>query len=641
MPIRPARPALARSFALALALAGLASVAGAATRDHEAETTRLLTRAEERLARRTIEARREAIEDLERANGLSPRRLDVLLALARAYEQAGFRKQSRLRYERAIALVPDDPEARFGLAQAWRRDWLKYVDRRSLDRAVEHLSACVRLDPSRSDAWMLLSSLQVERGELRTALAAAERSLAADPGRPEPLLAVASARWRLGEVAGADSLFRLALGRLRSSVRERFEDFAPLASERDTAEYRRLSPAGREEFERRFWREHDPDPTSPENEAQLEYWARVAQAYFLFFDPRRRTWDERGEVYVRYGAPDSVQYNPVGMLLYGHGGAGDKDLRFPLNVLVWSYERLGMTVVMNDRLLSERYELPVSTDQDMDPQPDPDSLRGLDVVATRGSRGVFPARPPGQAPLEVGSQLARFESGDGGSHLFAAISAPGGPADSLRATFVVLDSAFREVRRERRSLAPSACDPSALRIADFDAALPPGRYLVGLSAERGARRGATRTTLEVPPPDGSLLMSDLVLTCGLPPAPTTSVRLDANPAGRVGPGQPLVAYFEVYHLARDAQGEGRFEYETAVRSAHRDRRIWIQRWLSPRREGQDLGFTRQDRVLGTVRRQYVSVPVQGLPPGRYRLDLTVRDVLSGEERRTSAEFVRD
>jgi hypothetical protein len=33
--------------------------------------------------------------------------------------------------------------------------------------------------------------------------------------------------------------------------------------------------------------------------------------------------------------------------------------------------------------------------------------------------------------------------------------------------------------------------------------------------------------------------------------------------------------------------------------------------------------------------------VRELPPGRYRLDVTVRDVLSGEERMRSAEFTRE
>jgi hypothetical protein len=78
-----------------------------------------------------------------------------------------------------------------------------------------------------------------------------------------------------------------------------------------------------------------------------------------------------------------------------------------------------------------------------------------------------------------------------------------------------------------------------------------------------------------------------------------------------------------------------------VRSADRDGRIWIQRLLSPRREGAELGITRQDAVLGTVRRQYVSVPVQGLPAGRYRLEVTVRDVIGGGEVRRSVGFVRE
>jgi GWxTD domain-containing protein len=622
-----------------LALLACAALPARASPDRDAEASRLLARAEERLAVRTIESRRTAIEDLVRATELAPNRAELHLTLARAYWQAGFLKQSRLRYERALTLAGESPEARFGLGQAWRRDWLKYLDRRSLDRAVEHYEACGRLAPSHTDAWLMASALQVERGDLAAARADADRALAAEAGRPEALLAVASVCWRAGEVAPADSMFRRAIERLRRSVRERFEDFAPLATERDTAEFRRLAPAARAEFARRFWREHDPDLASPENEAQLEYWARVAQAYFLFYDPQRREWDERGEVYVRYGPPERATYNPVGTQLYGHRSYSGM-VRFPLNALVWEYPRLGMTVVMHDRMLSERYELPVSMEQDMDPHPDPDSLRTGDLLATRGLRGVFPTRPPGSLPLELASQLALFE-GSAGTRLFAGVSAPGGPADSLRAELVVLDSAFREVRRVSRTLSPSACSPAELRVADFDAPLAPGSYHVGLSAAVGRRRASTRHAVEVAPAESSLAMSDLVVTCGLPLAPQAGVRLDPNPSGRVAAGDPLVAYFEVYHLARGPDGLGRFEYETAVRSARRDRRLWIQRWLTPRREGQDLGVTRQDRVLGTVRRQFVSVPVRELPPGRYRLDVTVRDVLTGDELRRSAEFSRE
>jgi GWxTD domain-containing protein len=605
----------------------------------DAEAGRLLESAEQRLAMQTIELRRVAIAELERASELSPKRLDVLLTLARAYQQAGYLKQSRIRYERALAIAHDDPDARLGLARSWRRDWIKYLDARSLGRAVEHYSACARSDPARLEAWLQLSALEVELGNLRAARSAAERALLAEPGRPDAMLAVASTRWRVGEVQSADTLFRQAIARLRRSVRDRFEDFAPLATERDTAAYGRMSSEAREEYVRQFWREHDPDLATAVNEAQLEYWARVAQAYFLYYDNRRRVWDERGHIYVRYGPPEEMRYNPVGTILYTPWtGVGDH-MRFPMNVLVWFYHRLGMVVILNDRSLTENYELPLSMDFDTDPRPAPGPLAASGLIWTPGLKGTFSPLPPGVEPLDVASQLARFEAAEGGARLFAGLSAPGGPADSLRAEFVVLDSTYREIHRESRSLSPSACEPAEMRVADFNVPLPPGRYLVGMSAGAGNRRGSTREKLTIVAADSSLGMSDVVVTCGLPTGPVSAVRLDPNPSAHVAPGDPLVAYFEVYHLARGPDGEGRFEYETSIRSATPDRRIWLQRWLSPRKEGQNLGFTRQDKVLGTVRRQYVSVPLSGLLPGRYLLEVTVRDVLSGDERREVVEFV--
>lgn len=614
-------------------------VAAAVPAGRDAEATRLLERAERLLVTRTIEQRRMAISDLERAADLAPARVDIQITLARADYLAGFLKQARKRFERAMALAPNNSQARFGLGQAWRRDWLKYLERRSLDRAVEHYAAAGRLDSSNVDAWLMLSALQVERADLRAARDAAEHALRADRARAESMLAAASTHWRQGDVAGSDSLFRAALARLRRSVRDRFDDFAPLASERDTMEYNRLPAPQRAEYARRFWREHDPDLGTPENEAQLEYWARVAQAYFLYYDPARREWDERGEVYVRYGPPDSVQYNPLGVSLYGYGGG--EQVRFPVNVLVWTYTSLGMSVMLHDRMLSERYELPVSMEEDKDPRPEPDSLTHGGVLATHDMRGVFHLLPPGAKPLSVQSQLARFEGAAGDVKLFAGVAAAGGPADSLAADFVVLDSAMVEVARVRRTLSPSACEAATLRVAEFDAQLAPGDYRVGMSVRGGGRRGATREVLHVDSPDSLLAMSDVVVTCGVPAALEGSVRLDANPSGSVRAGEPLVAYFEVYHLAQAADGQGRFEYETSVRSAKRDPRIWLQRWLSPRREGQDLGVTRQDAVLGTVRRQFVSMSVQTLPPGRYRLDVTVRDVLTGDEQHKFAEFTRE
>lgn len=608
----------------------------------DARVTALIDDARRWLALHTIESRRMAIRDLEQALARDPSRGEAQVLLARTYDEAGFKRLAQQAWERASALAPEDAEARRALAQAWRRDGLKYLEPRSFEHALEHARAAARLDSTDVSTWLLITSLEVERGGLAAALSAAEQAQRTGRAPAEAALAMASASWRLGQVERADSLFRFGIARVRRSVRDRYEDVAPVASEADTMQLGRLSGDARAAFLRRFWTEHDPDLATPENEAQLEYWARVTQAYLMYFDPRTRQWDERAEVYVRYGPPERATYNPVGVPLRSDNagrGAGN-NIAFPLNVLVWEYPSLGMTVTMHDRMLADRYELPVSLDRDLDPRPEPDSVAGAERLATHALRGVFPTLPPGSRPLEVRAQIARFERVDGTPRVFVAVATPGRATDGLTAEFVVLDADARTVARERRALTPSACDPADLRTATFEAALPAGDYLVGASLRGSGRRGAVREPVTLRASDSTLAVSDLVITCGTPLAGESNVRLDPDPEPVVEASGMLSAYFEVYHLSEGPDGQARFEYETSVRPVEQDTRVWLQRWLAPRRETQGLGVTRADVVTGGVRRQFVRVPAGTLPPGRYRLEVRVRDVLTGEEQRRSAGFTR-
>jgi GWxTD domain-containing protein len=52
-----------------------------------------------------------------------------------------------------------------------------------------------------------------------------------------------------------------------------------------------------------YWSSMDPILTTPENEIRVEHARRVAYAESEFFIPRSPMWDERGEVYIRYGPP--------------------------------------------------------------------------------------------------------------------------------------------------------------------------------------------------------------------------------------------------------------------------------------------------------------------------------------------------
>jgi GWxTD domain-containing protein len=603
-------------------------------RHPEAET--LYQRSLALLARGTLDSRRSALRALEQATLLEPGEAAYQLSLARAYQAAGFLKSARDRYERVARLRPGDAAGHIGLAQTWRRDWLKYLERPSLDRAAAEFALAGRLDSTNADVWLELAPLQVERGDLSGACATAFRALRRAPTRAEAHLAVAHALYRSGMLREADSAYRAVLPGLAPAVRARFEDISPVASEADTATLHHLPADEQPAFVERFWRENDPDLTTPENEARLEYWARATQAYFLFYDRKRRDWDERGEVYVRYGPPAEMAYNPVGEW---HGRRFGNTPPAASNLLVWNYPELGMMVTLQDRLLSERYLLPISMSRDPDPVPDPEALARLTgSLGTRSGRGVFRLLPPGTTPLPLESVLARFE-GREGPRVLVQFATPGGPADSLWAEWSVLDSAGTVRTRGSRPLVPSACEAATRRVGDFTAELAPGPYVVSVTLRDGADgRGVLRRPVELTAPGTTLALSDVVIACGTPEG-GAAVRIEPNPGARVAGAGPLTAYFEIYHLRPGGDGLARFEYVYSVRSLARDSRHWVQKLFVPALPPA-VSVSREERHLGDLRRQFITVPVATLPPGRYRLEITVRDRVAGEEVTRRLDFTK-
>ena len=137
-------------------------------------------------------------------------------------------------------------------------------------------------------------------------------------------------------------------------------------------------------------------------------------------------------------------------------------------------------------------------------------------------------------------------------------------------------------------------------------------------------------------------MSDVLLTCGLldPAASQTAIRLNPNLAARVQGALPLFAYFEVYHLRHDMNGKNRFEYEYTVQPAGEEPRGWYQRRTLEHEHAPLLSFRSTQEGIGSLRRQYIRVPVASLAPGRYRLAITVRDEMSGAKVGGLTDFVK-
>jgi GWxTD domain-containing protein len=53
-----------------------------------------------------------------------------------------------------------------------------------------------------------------------------------------------------------------------------------------------------------FWKQRDPTPTTDKNEMETEHTIRVKLARQFYRNKKWPGWDKRGEVFIRYGAPD-------------------------------------------------------------------------------------------------------------------------------------------------------------------------------------------------------------------------------------------------------------------------------------------------------------------------------------------------
>ena len=120
-----------------------------------------------------------------------------------------------------------------------------------------------------------------------------------------------------------------------------------LRSDRDVRANAWIFQDGAGEFMGTWWRRSDPMPGTPHNERLIEHMERVAVATQTYScDERTSGFDDRGTVFVRYGAPgrtDEVEYNSMDFQLdVFRFGVPVTQRDFPDNEL-WSYPEIDDT----------------------------------------------------------------------------------------------------------------------------------------------------------------------------------------------------------------------------------------------------------------------------------------------------------
>ncbi|HEY3174348.1 MAG TPA: GWxTD domain-containing protein [Candidatus Polarisedimenticolia bacterium] len=442
--------------------------------------------------------------------------------------------------------------------------------------------------------------------------------------------------------------------------------------------YRWLKSEGdRRDFIRRFWEKRDPLPATPENELEREFWRRVEVADGHFGQDVKPGWKtERGKVFIMLGPPDNLEQD---MVLADTWGASRwiYDLgSMPFQLRLVLQDTLGIptsrsvvklkvraegegprsvagAVAVRDSVLRPTDTLPLAETL-VRRIPGPDGLRSLghvmrvpEVLELDRSRvnvtSVFSLIPV-QARIDFRPAETATQTGKTSVAVTIGVTRSSLLAEGVTATdpaAAILTGHLTPVEGEGSpctlSGAFDASEDSSTPRTDpllFQALclVPPGRYLLDVAYQDTGNRimGAVRDLIEVPAfASSGLGISSLVLATrldkieGSAPDPKAAdspfmirnYRVIPRTTQVYAGDDDLTVFYEVHGPTTDASSRPHLEitYQFYIQDAGS--------WLP-------VGslFTLPDEADLD---QAWSVPLDGWPPGRYRLEVTVTDHVGG------------
>jgi GWxTD domain-containing protein len=412
-------------------------------------------------------------------------------------------------------------------------------------------------------------------------------------------------------------------------IADHYRDVSYVLREHVAEQYDDASADRRRWVEELIWRKSDPLYLSPENETRAAHLARVSFADLWFEEPSEGRWGadtERGNIYVRYGAPERVwqiQRNEqkLGTQNYSAGEGGGR-------WIFWNYGWEMPNFIFQKQLrLRTASHMIASGSKSME-----EDVRQVEPAVYTASFDLY----------EYPAQLARFR---GAADSIVEVDVYSEvPADKLLDDPDTLDLGFflfagvEYIEVFKRTLsAPMQPEPQALT---FSLPLMAGTYEYSLEARASNDRAAVKrdTIIAQPYLDGVLALSDLVLADAV--TPTTPEPLDrrgfairANRQQVFDRDLPVAVYWEVYGLATDSEGYANYSVELKVTDAKGKGVLATVADAFGFGEEDDieLEYERVVRFNGQRVPEYISIELIDSEPGDYRVVIEVRDRISGED----------
>ncbi len=229
-----------------------------------------------------------------------------------------------------------------GYVEGWYNLAMTHLRMRNRD-ALSAFEDVLKADPRHPDALFRIGTIHEEREDRAKAARAYEGQLAVHPKHEETryrlgkmyrllgnttkalevlsevggafargaVLEMAQVYQQQGQFGNAQAAFEGYIASLDEKERSLYRDLTGVLSGDPLSAYQALPADRRGATLDRFWARRDPAPLTDANERLVEHYRRVAHAR-EHFSEGADPWDARGEVYIRYGAPDHVsRFNDI------------------------------------------------------------------------------------------------------------------------------------------------------------------------------------------------------------------------------------------------------------------------------------------------------------------------------------------
>ncbi len=615
---------------------------------------------------RAIEAFKKAVE---KDHSMDKAELET----ARVYRSLGPLSiySAKSHYLKALKINPDNYEANMELAN------LLEVNFRDVDGAMRYYRKAWNIRPTSSEALYLLADGYLEKGNYEKAFSILETGIShSSDDRWLHLTAMGSAYIGLGDIQKASELFGEAFSSMPDSEIVFYTDLSVILSRGELKRYRKLPLEERQKFERKFWVSRDPTPLTALNERKLEHYRRVWYARNRF-SRNVYPWDNRGEVYVRYGEPDyksdsnspnftinpeveelkrkvSERVNPLGTdYTWGPSYPIEDNVRWER----WVYLDLGIDLTFTDQVSNGRYIFappppsssilsPALMAELMESSPSEQASRAFEVAPAIYYHD-YDAKP-----LNVPNYLATFKGDEGRTRLelyygvieseFEPTFIRGREVLSLESGIVVFDRDWNETYSgiDTTKWFPSSISRSVF-IGQKEINLQPGEYhlITQFRDPISGRIQIYKRALEIRSYDiDRVKVSDLELASGISSVGDNDNRFIKNdlkiiplPTRMYHVGDIAHIYFEIYNLRRGKRFGG-----TQYRVTY-----WIvasedgKKGIYGRMKGL-LGFGRKHKVgisseesdLARDIPMHLSIDLSDQKPGRLVLKVEITDLNS-------------